>query len=65
MDVQTMLIANGVVLMQLSSNFALRLWGGQHVNYHNYSDPYIQQNQILDFFYIFNRYYILFTKGLL
>lgn len=49
--------------MQMQSTYMLRLYG-QIVSYNDYFDPYILHNDILDFFYIFNTYYILFTKGL-
>ena len=64
MNVKTMLISNGVVLMQMHNTCTLRLHG-QNVNYHDYLDPYILQKDILEFFYFSNSYYILFTKGLI
>lgn len=48
----------------MHSTFTLRLYS-RTVNYNDYFDPNILQNDILEFFYIFNTYYILYTRGLI
>lgn len=63
MNVQTMLIANGLVLMQMKSTSTLRSYG-KLINFLDYFDFNILNNGILDFFYVFDTYYVLFTKGL-
>lgn len=63
MNVKTMLIANRLVLMQMQTS-SLRSYGNL-VNFLDYFDINIMNNQILNFFYVFNTYYLLFTKGLI
>lgn len=64
MNVQTMLVANQLVLMQMQNISTLRSYG-KFVNFIDYFDLNILNNRILDFFYVFNTYYVLFTNGLI
>lgn len=63
MNVQTMLTANQLILMQMQTTSTLRSYG-KLINFVDYLDINIANNQILRFFYVFNTYYALFTKGL-
>lgn len=62
-DIQKITIANDVVMMQYYTSKLLLYV--ENVGLDEKEDLYIQKSQILDFFYAFDAYYILFTDGLL